>query len=614
MATDAGKVTVSIEADGTNLKAGFDKAKESVSKFSSGAGEMVKEFGKLVAGVGGIIAAFGAASVKAYGEQEVAVAQLNQALANQGRFTREASQELQDYASALQATTTFGDEQIISVQAQLTAFGLQGKQLKEVTKSTLDLAAAKGIDLKSAADLLGKAFVGETGMLSRYGIVLDDSLPKSEKFAAAQAKINQMFGGQAQAQAQTFTGQMKQLQNSFSDLQEELGALIAGEGQGLLTLLSGFTQHVTAGIKQIREFSGEFASFGDFLKANFLLVLTAIGSALLTIVETVVNVLAKIPILTQGMTAVRDAIANSRIELENLGIATQASIMQTDAYKNKVLSAEEQKKRAMASTLAAEKANKAAREAAAAEEERKHNERQARLLLLDQQIQDEITKKQEESLVARAKAIDDFFGLQANTWTQFWDLASNLVQQTFDNFGKAMADVLVDSKSFGEAMKGIWKSFIKSLISELVALIAKLVVALALKAALGLGGASVASAASNIAALTNITKKAATGGMINEPSIVTGLKSGKQILAGEAGPEAIVPSGGGGGKNMTASEMGMDFSGGGGQVTINITGQFLEGSETQWQRMFRQKILPEIRRATMYNPTGNFQRKRGATT
>jgi phage-related minor tail protein len=107
--------------------------------------------------------------------------------------------------------------------------------------------------------------------------------------------------------------------------------------------------------------------------------------------------------------------------------------------------------------------------------------------------------------------------------------------------------------------------------------------------------------------------------MINEPSIVTGLKSGKRILAGEAGAEAIIPMGkGGAGGNKTASEMGTSFAGafdqGAPNITIQINGQFLEGNENQWQRMFREKLLPEIRRSTMSNPTGNFLRRRGATT
>jgi phage-related minor tail protein len=210
-------------------------------------------------------------------------------------------------------------------------------------------------------------------------------------------------------------------------------------------------------------------------------------------------------------------------------------------------------------------------------------------------------------------------GLSANAWTDFHKVMQNLTQQTFDNFGKAMADVIVDSKSFSDAMKGIWKSLIKSLISEIIALIAKLIVALALKSALGLGGATVGAAASNIASLTKIAGKAASGAMINEPSLVTGLKSGKTILAGEAGAEAIVPLGGGsGGANKTAQEMGTSFAGamdsGGVTLNVSISGQFLEADESVWQRMFRDKILPEIRRATMSNPTGNFIRRRGATT
>lgn len=614
MATNAGEIEVSIKADAEQLKTGFDKAKGAVSNFASNAGDAIKSFGQLVAGVGGAIVAFGAKSVQAYGEQEVAVAALNQALANQGRYTEETSKSLQAYASQLQNVTTYGDETIISVQAQLAAFGLEGQKLKEVTKATLDLAAAKGIDLRSAADLLGKAFVGETGTLSRYGIVIGQNIPKSEKFAQALSKVNSMFGGQAEAKAQTFSGQIEQLGNAFSDLQEEIGALIAGNGQGLITLLIDFTKYVGSSIAQIREFSAGFKSFGDFLNANFILVMTAVGSAILEVVGYVVSFLSKIPMISGAMTSLKTQLDATRLGIESQGVAMQAALNTTDYVTSRELSAEQQKQAADARTLAVRKANMAALAQAKAKQEADEIARMERLRLTDQLIQQSITEHQNQALIDRAKAIDEFFGFEHGVWKTFWDAASQLVKQTFDNFGKAMADVLIDSKSFSEALKNIWKDLVKSLISEIVALIAKLIVALAIKSALGLGGASVAQAAANIGSLQKITSKNASGGMINEPSVITGLRSGKQMLAGESGPEAITPWAG---ANASNAEMGMppgSGSGGGGSVTINISGEFLEGDESKWQNMFRQKILPEIRRSTMSNPTGNFIRKRGATT
>jgi hypothetical protein len=71
------------------------------------------------------------------------------------------------------------------------------------------------------------------------------------------------------------------------------------------------------------------------------------------------------------------------------------------------------------------------------------------------------------------------------------------------------------------------------------------------------------------------------------------------IAAGENGNhEAVVPMGAGGG-------------GGGGGITFNISGTFLEADPNTWQRMIREKIVPEIGRYTMINPTGNFNRRRG---
>lgn len=47
--------------------------------------------------------------------------------------------------------------------------------LKGATKAAIGLSAAFGIDLATAMDLIGKAAAGNTSMLGRYGIVLDET-------------------------------------------------------------------------------------------------------------------------------------------------------------------------------------------------------------------------------------------------------------------------------------------------------------------------------------------------------------------------------------------------------------------------------------------------------
>jgi hypothetical protein len=101
--------------------------------------------------------------------------------------------------------------------------------------------------------------------------------------------------------------------------------------------------------------------------------------------------------------------------------------------------------------------------------------------------------------------------------------------------------------------------------------------------------------------------------MVDEPSLLIGMKSKKTAVVGEAGPEAIVPSNKGGFSTRSA---GTSSGGGGGEssgnITIIIQGQFLEASPSKWSRFIKEQIIPEIRRSTMAIPSGPFNRVRGA--
>lgn len=163
---------------------------------------------------------------KASGIQEDAEKRLQQAMEAVGTFTQKSYRNLLNYASALQEVTRFGDENTISMMANLQTYGMTEKELRKATKATVDLAAAKKMDLTAASELVGKAFVGETGTLSRYGIIIDASIPKTEKFAAVLKLINERFGGAAQAEARTYTGRLIQMGNTWGDIKEVVGDAI----------------------------------------------------------------------------------------------------------------------------------------------------------------------------------------------------------------------------------------------------------------------------------------------------------------------------------------------------------------------------------------------------
>ena len=149
---------------------------------------------------------------------------LAQAIRNSGQSVDEVLPKLKAQASALQDVTGVGDETIKSGQALLVGLGrLRGEGLERATKATLDFSVATGMDLDAAFKLVAKAAAGQTSALSRYGIKVDESIPKQERFNAVLGKMEEVAGGQAQARLRTYEGRVAEFHERIGDLREELG-------------------------------------------------------------------------------------------------------------------------------------------------------------------------------------------------------------------------------------------------------------------------------------------------------------------------------------------------------------------------------------------------------
>jgi hypothetical protein len=161
---------------------------------------------------------------KAGMESEEAELRLAAAMKNSNVYSVERLEHLTTYASELQKVTTYEDEEIMSVQKLYTQYGLQGQALDDLTKATLDFASAKGMDLASAADLVGKAINGSTDSVRGLTVNLKDMTSKSEKANAIAKEMTQIFGGDAAAAADTAAGRFEQAQIALGDLAETIGS------------------------------------------------------------------------------------------------------------------------------------------------------------------------------------------------------------------------------------------------------------------------------------------------------------------------------------------------------------------------------------------------------
>jgi hypothetical protein len=134
-------------------------------------------------------------------------------------------QALIKQAGELQKKTLYGDEQTIEAASLVAPFVKQEEALKRVIPLIQDFASAKGMDLKNAADLIGKTLGSETNALSRYGLEVEGAVGSTERLDTLTRSLTDAFGGQAEAAAKTGLGPWQQFQNTMGDVMESLGML-----------------------------------------------------------------------------------------------------------------------------------------------------------------------------------------------------------------------------------------------------------------------------------------------------------------------------------------------------------------------------------------------------
>lgn len=181
--------------------------------------------------------------IRAASEAEQAQTQLAFSFQAVGRFSGAAVQEMQRFATAQSAVTRFSDEQVQSTAALIQQVGrLSGPALQQATQAALDLATGLGRTTDAMALLIARAAQGETEGFGRLGIVIDQTLPKSQRFQAALEGINRSFGGASQASVRTYAGAVDQLRNTMGELGETIGGVVLPRLAQLARSLTGSVQ------------------------------------------------------------------------------------------------------------------------------------------------------------------------------------------------------------------------------------------------------------------------------------------------------------------------------------------------------------------------------------
>lgn len=207
------------------------KAGETSSNVDKAFGKLndkLKDLGKAVVAAFAVerIVAFGKASVQAFAESEAGALKLRAAVSAQGGLQKD-FENLTNQADELAKITIFDDDTIKAAQTLALQFGLNAQGVQKLIPVVADFAAATGQDLTQALQTTLAGINGQTEGLKRFGVQLDTTATRNERFAAVVDQLTGKFNGQAQALTETLGGAVGQAQKAFGELEESIGQALA---------------------------------------------------------------------------------------------------------------------------------------------------------------------------------------------------------------------------------------------------------------------------------------------------------------------------------------------------------------------------------------------------
>ena len=260
----ADEIRIELVADANGVIKAIEKtvpkAEKAGDKIGQGVSKGISKKSKLIAGAvaAGLAVAATAAAAKfkdiifdgiaAAQAQDEAIQKLNASLRNTGNFSEQTSKSLQEFASGLQAVTTFGDEVILDQLAFAQAMGASVDQSKGIVAAATDMSAALGMDFNSAVRNISRTLGGYGGELSEIIPSLKNLTKEQLQSGAAIDLLAAKYQGFSQAQAKTFSGAMDQLRNVFGDLSEKIGESVV-TSDVFIRLINTATQAVDNFIK-----------------------------------------------------------------------------------------------------------------------------------------------------------------------------------------------------------------------------------------------------------------------------------------------------------------------------------------------------------------------------
>jgi hypothetical protein len=242
MATGNRTLKLSILADVDDLKKKLGEADKAVENNSS----KISEFGKKAAAAFAVAAAAAVAygtklaidGVKAAIQDEQAQLRLANALREATGATDAQIKATEDMILQTSLATGVADDQLRPAFQRLAVSTKDTTKAQELLNLALDISKGRGLELEQVANALGRAQDGNTTALGRLGLGLSKAELSTLSFTEVQAKLSDLYGGAAAANAETFQGKIDRLKVGFDEAKESLGVALLPQVERFIGFLN----------------------------------------------------------------------------------------------------------------------------------------------------------------------------------------------------------------------------------------------------------------------------------------------------------------------------------------------------------------------------------------
>tara|TARA_R100001443_G_scaffold117435_1_gene142633 strand:+ start:9105 stop:10796 length:1692 start_codon:yes stop_codon:yes gene_type:complete len=527
------RLNVLVGAKIEGLTKGLKKAQRSMRKWSRSTERMGKS---LSTSLTLPMAAFGAASLKAFDVQAKAEAGLFTAL----KGNEQAFQRLTKQAQEFQKVSLFSDEEIIQQQSYLASLGMTEEQINKVISASIDLAAGTGQTLEFGVKNLAKTFAGLTGELGESIPALKELTTEQLKAGEAVGVIAEQFEGRGIAAAKSGAGAYQQLGMAIGDFTEQVGEALLPLMEPLREKLESLTTFLSSLTKEQIENGIQFGLFIAAIGPALIIIsklitgISGISTAFMflsaTVLPAAITAFTSLFALLQANPLYRIAAG---IALLGIGLVAMITSEEEAADTTEELSDEQKELNRIL-------------------EEAKKRADDYNSSLEDTQTELQTTTTKTKELTT---ASSDYAVLLPSIAEQ-WGL-------TFNPINKGISKITESTRTMGQVMfeqldgivdaamttKDSFKVFAGQVIQQMVRMIAKAAILAALLSVIFPKSAS--GGASFMKNFGNLMKG---GGMFEGKAVGGFASAGTPYLVGEHGPELFTPSGSSGGHISSASQ------------------------------------------------------------